>query len=440
MSEIQKQNPQNQQENFKELLKKYLRNNTIEPEEAMDLLKKFDFTTREIVSFSSDQLVDLKAQFWEDFEAENFKKFLQDITKYHLDISKADKEALFSWVSDFVAFNEWEKYSMDLKNPKKPEWISEKRWEQAQKLLDLAKTLDIKDGSISFIPDWQVMLDLDITWSDLYIKLDWNDVIITWQSDWKMFSQKVLIKDFTNFVKNYDRNETRRVLEDIWFTGWMTLWWVLAFSFRTWIWLLLWAVWTWIWLYRWTQFLKKYSLSQNDAVSVFKENKDNPEVVKSYLFLSQVWYITWYDNWTFTTIDGEKISKDEVFLREKSFDDKDILKYQLLSWLKEKWFSPKFLGDWKYELDMIWLWDNSLINFEKNWKIKFSTSVFENWREFEFNDVKVAFEKIQKINQYLKLQSNIRNTNNSQDSFNSLFNDNNSDNIKLDKLKKEIWS
>jgi hypothetical protein len=64
MTEVQSNNPhQKQQENFKSLLAKYLADEAISAEEAMDLLKKFDLEKKEIISVSISQLQDLKNQF-----------------------------------------------------------------------------------------------------------------------------------------------------------------------------------------------------------------------------------------------------------------------------------------------------------------------------------------------------------------------------------------
>jgi len=49
-------------------------------------------------------------------------------------------------------------------------------------------------------------------------------------------------------------------------------------------WILLWVLWTWIWAFKWFQLYKSYNLSSNEALEVLKENKDNPEIVKSYYF------------------------------------------------------------------------------------------------------------------------------------------------------------
>lgn len=363
MIETQQNNSQKQKDLFKQTFSQILQDSKIDSKEANKLLEKFDLEKKEIISVTEEQLQDLKNQFWEDFEVENFKEFIEKQANYYLNTIKPDKELLYDGLTDFADYKEWKQNGVE---------------------------------------------ELDVSWSNLYIKHVWDDVIITWQDSGNLFVEKVSKIDFDNFVKNYDSRESKRILEQIWFTWGLTLAWTLAFSIRAWIWLLLWSLWTWLWIFRWYQIYKSYNLSSNEALEVLKENKDDKEVVKSYLYLSQIWYITWYNKWTFETIDSEKISKDELFMKEKSFDDKEIWKYQLLRWLKEKWYSPKFLSEWKYELDMHGLWDNSPLSFE-NGKVKFSTSYFEEWKEFEFKNEKEAFEKIQLINECLELQYQTKN-------------------------------
>lgn len=438
MSEVQQKKPsQKEQENFKDLLTKYLWDKKISAEEAMDLLKQFDFEKRDIFSVSSEQLQDLKSQFWEDFDVSNFKEYLEEILKNYLDTKKPDKETLYDGITDFADFQESEKISVDLKNPKKPENIDDKKWQEAQKLLELAKNLDIKEARVSFTKENWIVLELDTTWSDIYVKLSGNNVIVTGQNWGNLFVEQISQTDFEKFVKNYDTKESKRILEQIWFTGWMTLGWVLAFSLRTWIGFLLWAIWTWYWFFKAYEVQKNYRMSQNESLSVLKDLKQEPEVVKSYLFLSQIWYITWYDNWVFKTIDWEKIDKSVVFFKEKSFDENEIKKYQLLRWLSEKWFSPKFVSEWRYELDMHGLWDKSPLVFEWE-KITFSTSSFENGKSFEWTDVKVAFEKIWKINEILKFESQLKNQNTTSET-SYVFSDKSQElEDKINRLKNEI--
>lgn len=393
MPEIIKDNLQKQQENFKSLLVKYLENKTIETEEAMDLLKKFDLEKREIISVSEEQLQNLKTQFWEEFEVQNLKSYLEELSNYYLDTKKPDTELLYDWLNNFSDFKKW------IKN-----WVEE----------------------------------IDTSWSNLYIKHEWDSVIITGQNSWVLFIEKVSKEDFENFVKNYDSRESRRVLEEIWFTWWMTLGWVLAFSIRAWIWLLLWFLWIWFWAYRWFQLYKSYNLDTNKSLEVLHDFKDEKEVLKSYLFLSQIWYINWYNSGVFETIDWEKIDKKEIFLREKTFDENSIKKYQLLKWLKEKWYNPKIISEDKYEIDMHWLGDKSPLSFEWD-KVKFSTNYFENGKIFEWSDVKISFEKICKINEYLELQSKIKSANLNYENLH-FSNDTSKDEKKLEKLKQEILS
>lgn len=387
MAETQQNNSQNQNEIFKKSLTQILQDSKIDFKEAKDLLKKFDLEKQEIISVSKEQLDDLKNQFWEDFEIQNFKNYLEELLNYHLDTKKPDSELLYKWLTDFVDYKDW------------------------------------KNNSIE---------ELDTSWSNLYIKHEWENVIITWQNSGVLFVEKVSKEDYEKFVKNYDSKESARVLEQIWFTGWLTLAWVLAFSIRAWIWLLLWTLWTWLWVYRGYQIFKGYNLSSNEALEVLRDLNKNPEIVKSYLFLSQIWYVTWYKNWIFETIDSEKFTGEE--LKNKEWNIKPE-KYQLLRWLKEKWFNPKFLTEGKYELDMHWLWDNSPLSFDWD-KIKFSTNYFEDWKELEWSDVKTAFEKIQLINDYLATQSQIKNNQNSE-TYNF---SNNQEKLekKLDNLKQRI--
>jgi len=85
---------------------------------------------------------------------------------------------------------------------------------------------------------------------------------------------------------------------------------------------------------------------------------------------------------------------------------------------------------------MFWLFDKSLLIFEWN-SIKFSTSNFEDWKELVFTDIKTAFEKIQKINEFLSLESELRSldTNNGFN-FNNWFIELEQ---KIQKIKQEIF-
>lgn len=406
----------------------------ISPEEAKNLLEKYDFKKEEILQVIRENLKTLKNQLWNDITAENFQDYLEEILKNYLDTNKPDKEVLYDGITDFADFQESEKISVDLKNPKKPENIDDEKWKEAQKLLKLAKNLDIKEAKVSFTKENWIVLELDTTWSDIYVKLSGDNVIVTGQNWGNLFVEQISQTDFEKFVKNYDNKESKRILEQIWFTGWMTLGWVLAFSIRTWIGFLLWAIWTWYWVFKAYELQKNYRMSQNESLSVLKDLKQEPEVVKSYLFLSQIWYITWYDNWVFKTIDWEKITWKDLANKEKNIKPE---KYQLLRWLSEKWFSPKFISEWRYELDMHGLWDKSPLVFE--WEtVKFSTSSFENGKSFEWIDVKVAFEKIWKINEILKLEAQLKNQNTTTET-SYIFSDKSQElEDKINRLKNEI--
>jgi len=87
---------------------------------------------------------------------------------------------------------------------------------------------------------------------------------------------------------------------------------------------------------------------------------------------------------------------------------------------------------------MHWIGDNSPLSFEKG-NIKFSTNYFENWKEFEFSDVKIAFEKIQKINEYLELQSKIKNANSNYELNFDFLSNISKEEKNLEKLKQWIF-
>lgn len=424
------------QEEFQKTLTQMLSDFKIDSKEARELLKKYDLEKKELIQLSKEQLQLLKNQFWEELDIDNLVEFIQRQASLYLEVRKPDENLLYEWLSDYDDFEKNSKYDINLKNQVKPEQISENDWNKAKEFLDLIKELNITDWKISYTKDKWLILELDTSWSNLYIKFEWGDVVITWQNDWVLFVEKLSKEDFQGFVRNYDNIENKRVLEQLWFTWWLTLWWILAFSLRTWIWFLLWNIWFWLWAYRWYNLYKSYNLSRSESIQVLKENKDNPEVVKSYLYLSQIWYITWYDNWTFETIDGEKLTKEQIISKKEAIVDNEIQQYQLLRWLKEQWYKPKFLKKGKYELDMFWLFDNSPLVFDWN-NIKFSTSNFENWKELNFTDIKTAFEKIQKINECLSLESQLKNSNNDNNNFTF-----NNGNVvleqKIQKIKQEI--
>lgn len=419
---------------FQKSLTQMLEDFKIDPKEAQELLKNFDWEKKQILEITSHQLSQLKEQFWNELDENNFVEFIKKQASLYLKTSKPNTELLYNGLSDFDNFNKNEKYQIDLKNPVKPEKVSDEDWQKAQDILKLSKDLNITDWNISITKENWVMLEIDTSGSNLYIKLDGNEVIITGQNDGALFVEKVSKEDFLIFCKNYDTIEYKRILEQIWFIWWLSFWWIIAFSLKTWIWLLLWNIWTLLWLYKWYQIFKWYNLSKNESLQVLQEHKEHPEIIKSYLYLSQIWYITWYTNGFFETIDGEKLSKDEILKKES---DTSQEKYQLLRGLSEKWYKPKITSAGKYELDMNWLFDTSSLIFDGN-NIKFSTSNFENGKEISFTDSQTAFKTIQKINEYLDIEMQIKNTNSNNE---SLYINNNSILLekKLLKLKWEIW-
>ena len=100
-----------------------------------------------------------------------------------------------------------------------------------------------------------------------------------------------------------------------------------------------------------------------------------------------------YENGTFETIDGEKLTWEKLGEKESQID---ISQYQLLRWLKNKWFKPKYISKGKYELDMAGLLDTSPLTFVDG-KVQFSTTYFEKWMNLEFWNVEESFAKIQKV-------------------------------------------
>lgn len=417
---------------FQKSLTQMLEDFKIDPKEAQELLQKFDIEKKEIIEITSHQLSQLKEQFWDELNTNNFIEFIKKQASLYLKISKPDTELLYNGVSDFKNFDTNEKYEIDLKNPIQPEKVSDDDWWKTQDILHLSQELDIADWNISITKEHWVILELDTSGSNLYIKLDGNEVIITGQNDGVLFVEKVSKEDFVVFCKNYDTTEHKRILEQVWFIWGLTLWWILAFSLKTWIWLLLWNIWTWLWLYRWYQIYKWYHLSKNESLEVLQEYKEHLEIIKNYLYFSQIWYITSYRNGFFETIDGERLSKDEIWKEKVDISPE---KYQLLRGLWEKWYKPKIISKWKYELDMNWLFDNSPLIFDWN-NIKFSTSNFENGREFSFTDSQTAFETIQKINEYLDVEMQIKNTNSNNE---SLYMNNNNSILLEKKWMKLKW-
>lgn len=417
---------------FQKSLTQMLKDSKIDTKEAHDLMKKYDLEKREILQFSQDQLSLLKIQFWEDISDANFSEYIENLASKYLDTRKPNKELLYDGITDFADFQSTGSQKIDVKDPQKPQNISDENWGKAQELLKVAQKSGITEGEISFTKENGVVLELDTSGSNLYIKLDGNNVVVTGQNDGQFFVESLSQEDFESFVKNYDNVEFKRVLEMIGFTGWLTLWGILSFSLRTWIGWILGYLWTGFWAYRGYQVFKSYQLSKNEVLNVLKENKNNPELVKNYLYLSQVWYIVWYENGSFETIDGEKLTGDKLAEKESQID---ISQYQLLRWLKDKWFKPKNIWVGKYELDMAGLFDTSPLSFVDG-KIQFSTTYFEKWMNLEFENAQDAFSKIQQINECILLESQLKNQNNNE----SFSFQNQSEKIekKLAKMKQEI--
>lgn len=417
---------------FQKSLTQMLEDFKIDTKEAHDLMKKYDLEKKEILQFSQDQLSLLKIQFWEDISDANFWEYIENLASKYLDTRKPNKELLYDGITDFADFQESWAQKVDIKNPQKPQNISDENWVKAQELLKVAQKSGITEGEISFTKENGVVLELDTSGSNLYIKLDGNNIVVTGQNDGQFFVESVSQEDFESFVKNYDNVEFKRVLEMIGFTGGLTLGWILSFSLRTGIGWILGYLWTGFWVYRGYQVFKSYQLSKNEALSVLKENKNNPELVKNYLYLSQVWYIVWYENGSFETIDGEKLTGEKLAEKEQNMEPS---KYQLLRWLKDKWFKPKYISNGKYELDMAWLFDRSPLTFVDG-KVQFSTTYFEKWMNLEFWNVEEAFSKIQKINEYISLETQLKNQSNNE----SFHFQNQTEKMekKLEKMKWEI--
>lgn len=422
-------------EKFKKSFTEMLNDSKIDSEEARELLRKYDLEKKELLQISEEQLKLLRNQFWEELNITNIVEFIEKESNNYLETRIPDENLLFDWLNNFNDFdNNKSKIKINLKKLKKYENIPEYELNKLKVLFDKIKNLNIEEWSISYSKEKWIILELDTSWSNLYIKLDWDYIIITWQNDWNLFVEKMSIDEFEWFVRWYDKIENRRILEQLWFVWWLTFSWVLSFVIRTWISFLLWNLSFWLWTYKWYSLYKSYHLSRNESLQVLRENNNDKELVKSYLYLSQIWYITWYNNWIFETINNEKLSKEELKLKKENINHNDIQKFNLIKWLRDNWFSPKYLSNWKYELDMIWLFDKSPLIFEWN-VIKFWTSYFENWKQLIFYDIKTAFEKIKKINEYIKLENEIKNSNNNEFNNNSLILEN-----KLEKLKKEIFS
>jgi hypothetical protein len=256
-------------------------------------------------------------------------------------------------------------------------------------------------------------LELNTMWSDLYIQSNWDNYLVTWQLEWKFFTYNILQWDFKNFVKNHDSENTKKVLEELWFIWWLTFVWVMAFLIRTWIWLYIpTAVTLWVWAYRWYELYKMYNLSTNDTVSIWERYRDNPDFLKKYLFLSQLWYITWNSWDNFATIDWEKLSIKDVETKYKEIKWNSNLenKYSLLSKLQVRWYNPKY-DKWekKYELDFYWLFDKTSLKIDWD-KVILQSDVFNSWKEKTYNLKKDDILKdIATINEIIRLNAEKRN-------------------------------
>lgn len=392
---------------FQDTLNIMLQDGVIDPEEANVLLKKFDLSKAKEIAMTQKQLNMLKAQFWDKLDATAFKATIERQAGYSLKKVEVDTELMYDGLTDFMDFSESGNISIDVSHPVKPEKISEQQWKEAQGLLQLAKTTWIKDGNISFTKENGIVLELDTDGSNVYVKKIWSEIMITGQEAWKLFVEKVSVQDFQQFMKSYNTAESKRVFEQLWFVWWLTAGGALSFSLRTGVTLLLGVIGTWLWLMRWYDVYKWYNLSKNDAVNVLKDFKENKEMVKAYLKLSQNWYIESYNNGMFETVDGEQLSAEEMFIRSKTMGNSVLKQYQLLASLDTRGIPSKNIGDWKYELDMWWLWDASPLTFEK-WKIIFSTSKFENEMPLRFDRAEDAYRTIQKVNEFLRVQSDFK--------------------------------
>lgn len=402
-----------QKERFKQSLTQMLQDSRISPKEARELVTKFQLEKQEILEITQQQLQSLQEQFWSELWVNNFDDYMNNQASKYLNTQKPDKELLYDGLTDFESFEKTGAVWVDLKNPKKPENVSEADWKSAQTLLEYAKHINVNEGKISFTKEKGVVLERDTSGSNLYVKLDGNQVVVSGQNDGVFFVEKLSKDDFASFVEYYDKVEFKRVLEMIGFTGGLTMGGILSFSLRTWIWWLLWYLWTWFWVYKWYQVFKSYHLSKNEAMSVLQEYKWNVDVIKSYLYLVQSGYVVWYKNWKIITIDNEELTGDEL---QKKTESIDVGHYQLLRWLKEQGFSPKKSAQDTYELDMAGLFDTSPLRFN-NGKIEFSTTYFEKAMKLEFSSPEEAFSKIQTINEVILLEMELKWTQNTENSF-----------------------
>lgn len=421
-----------EKQKFQQTFAEILQDSKIDPQEARKLLAKFDLERQEIISVTQDQLQNLKNQFWEDFDVKKLLEVVEKQASYFLDTRKPNKDHLYDWITSFMNHDWSKKYCIDIKNPIRPAEMIQETWDKIQNLISLVKNTIVEKAYISLWTDGNPILELDTSGSNLYIKQNGQELIISWQNNGNFFVENVSEKDFLLFVKNYDRVENKRVLEEMWFVWWISLWGLLAFSFRNGLWLLLWNIGFLFTAYRANNIFKSYNLSQNEVVNVLKTYKDNQDIMKNYLYLSQIWYITTYKNWLFQTIDGEKLTGESLQNKQEISPER----YQLLRGLQERWYAPKFIAEGKYELDMHGIGDKSPLIFEW-WSIKFSTNYFENGKQFEFQSVSDAFIKIQKINECIDLQLRINQESNSETyDFN---NKKNQFETKLNQIKTEFW-
>jgi hypothetical protein len=326
--------------------------------------------------------------------------------------SEVNEENLYNWLTWYLDFSKSDKFSIDLKNPKFPEWIDKNKITEAKKLIELGQGIDwIDDWRVSFTKEGKVILELNTRWSDLYIESVGWKYIVSWQSDWKFFVNEVDTKTFKEFVKNYDSENTKKILEELWFTTWLTFIWVVCFLLRTWIWVLLpGAASLGLWAYRWYNLYKLYNLSTNSTVEMGEKLKDKPETLKQYLFLTQVGYITWtWADWTYKTRDSLTINESDLNKKYTEIKNNWNLerKYLLLSQLENRWYSPEYIK-WedRYELDFDWLFDDSQIKFEWD-KAKIITS-WVKWKSFEVSLEKWnGFMIISNINEYMRTSSEL---------------------------------
>lgn len=327
--------------------------------------------------------------------------------------SHINEDELYKWLKLVTDINNWNNKTFDIKDKdiqEKIDNIDPIRKKEAQKLLDISKNIDwVNSWKIIFTESWIVALELDTRWSNLYIQSLKDNYLVTWQAEWKFFTENIFQADFKKFVENYDSENTKRILTEIWFIWWFTFLWVMAFLVRTWIWLMIpTAVSVWLWAYRWYELYKMYNLSTNDTVSIWKKYRDNPEFLKKYLFLSELWYLIWNSWDNFTSIDGDNLSTKEVENKYKEIKWNEVLekKYSLLSKLNVWWYNPKFIKEEnRYELDFYWFFDSSSVSFDKD-NVYLKTDTFNDWKEKKYDITKDdIFKDITNINQIIRLNS-----------------------------------